>query len=94
MLIIPAIDIKDKQCVRLCQGRMAEVEIFSEDPVAIALRWQQEGAQLLHVVDLDGAFLGRPVNLPVIEYHQGISRFGSLQSSTGYFLITTGAGKN
>jgi len=67
MLIIPAIDIKDKQCVRLCQGRMAEVDIFSEDPVAMALRWQQEGAQLLHVVDLNGAWEGKPVNLPVIK---------------------------
>jgi phosphoribosylformimino-5-aminoimidazole carboxamide ribotide isomerase len=67
MLIIPAIDIRDKQCVRLCQGKMAEVEVFSEDPVAMALRWQKEGAQLLHVVDLDGALKGRPVNQLVIK---------------------------
>lgn len=67
MLLIPAIDIKNGQCVRLRQGRMDEVTVFSEDPVAMARRWVDEGAERLHLVDLDGAVRGEPVNLRVIE---------------------------
>jgi len=67
MLLIPAIDIKNGQCVRLRQGRMDEVTVFSEDPVAMAQRWVDEGAERLHLVDLDGAVRGEPVNLRVIE---------------------------
>ncbi len=67
MLLIPAIDIKNGQCVRLRQGRMDEVTVFSEDPVAVAQRWVDEGAERLHLVDLDGAVRGEPVNLRVIE---------------------------
>lgn len=60
MQLFPAIDLKGGKCVRLSQGRFDDVTIYSEDPVKIARRWQQEGAQWLHVVDLDGARLGRP----------------------------------
>jgi phosphoribosylformimino-5-aminoimidazole carboxamide ribotide isomerase len=67
MLLIPAIDLKNGQCVRLRQGRMDDVTVFSSDPVSIAKRWIDEGAQRLHVVDLDGALKGSPINLKVIE---------------------------
>ncbi len=62
MLLIPAIDIKNGQCVRLRQGRMDDVTVFDEDPVAVARRWVDAGADRIHVVDLDGAKAGRPVN--------------------------------
>lgn len=61
-LVIPAVDIKGGRCVRLWRGRADSETVFDEDPVRAALRWQEEGAELLHVVDLDGAFEGRPVN--------------------------------
>jgi phosphoribosylformimino-5-aminoimidazole carboxamide ribotide isomerase len=60
--IIPAVDIKGGKCVRLLRGMADEETVFSDDPVAAALRWQSEGARFLHVVDLDGAFAGEPVN--------------------------------
>src|ERR1043166_6679094 len=56
MLIIPAIDLKDGKCVRLKQGREDAVTVYSDDPVAMAQHWQKEGAQFLHIVDLDAAF--------------------------------------
>ncbi len=67
MLLIPAIDLKNGQCVRLRQGRMDDVTVFSDDPVTVAKRWADEGAARLHVVDLDGAIKGQPVNLKVVE---------------------------
>ena len=67
MLIIPAIDLKDGKCVRLRQGRAEEVTVFGDDPVAMGLKWQEAGAQLLHVVDLDGAFSSEPKNLKSIQ---------------------------
>ncbi|MCC2656813.1 MAG: hisA [Panacagrimonas sp.] len=67
MLLIPAIDLKNGQCVRLRQGRMDDVTVFSDDPVTVAQRWADEGAERLHVVDLDGAIKGQPVNLKVVE---------------------------
>ncbi|GAC1625829.1 MAG: 1-(5-phosphoribosyl)-5-[(5-phosphoribosylamino) methylideneamino]imidazole-4-carboxamide isomerase [Nevskia sp.] len=67
MLLIPAIDLKNGQCVRLRQGRMDDVTVFSSDPVSVAQRWVDEGASRIHVVDLDGALKGTPVNLKVIE---------------------------
>ena len=67
MLIIPAIDLKDGQCVRLRQGDMADSTVFSDDPVAMAKRWRAEGARRLHLVDLDGAFAGAPVNAEIVE---------------------------
>lgn len=62
MLIIPAIDLKDGQCVRLKQGRMDDSTVFGSDPVAMAKRWVDAGARRLHLVDLNGAFAGQPVN--------------------------------
>ncbi len=62
MLIIPAIDLKDGQCVRLKQGRMTDSTVFGSDPVAMAKRWVDAGARRLHLVDLNGAFAGEPVN--------------------------------
>lgn len=62
MLIIPAIDLKDGQCVRLRQGEMEDSTVFSDNPVATAQRWVDAGCQRLHLVDLNGAFAGEPVN--------------------------------
>ncbi len=67
MLIIPAIDLKDGLCVRLKQGRMEEDTVFSNDPVAMAQRWVDAGARRLHIVDLNGAFAGEPVNIDIIH---------------------------
>lgn len=67
MLLIPAIDLKGGQCVRLRQGRMDEATVYSDDPAAFAKRWEDEGAQRLHVVDLDGAIKGQPMNLKAVE---------------------------
>ncbi len=67
MILIPAIDIKQGQCVRLRQGKMEDTTVFSDDPVAMAGQWLNQGAQRLHLVDLDGAFEGEPVNADVIE---------------------------
>ncbi len=66
MLIIPAIDLKQGRCVRLRQGRMEDATVFGEDPVAMAARWVHDGARRLHLVDLDGAFAGRPCNAAAI----------------------------
>jgi phosphoribosylformimino-5-aminoimidazole carboxamide ribotide isomerase len=68
MLVIPAIDLKDGQCVRLYQGDMNQATVYSDDPVATALRWQSAGAERLHVVDLDGAVSGSGVNTAVIGH--------------------------
>lgn len=67
MLLIPAIDIKGGKCVRLRQGRMDDETVFSNDPVAMADRWVKEGARRLHIVDLDGAKAGTPVNADVVH---------------------------
>ena len=67
MLVIPAIDIRKGQCVRLKQGRMEEETIFSRDPVFIAKLWKAQGASSLHIVDLDGAFTGVVQNLSLIK---------------------------
>ena len=67
MLIIPAIDLKDGECVRLRQGRMENSTVFSGDPVEVAGRWVEAGARRLHLVDLNGAFEGRPVNGGIVN---------------------------
>lgn len=67
MIIFPAIDLKDGQVVRLHQGRFDEVKVYSNDPVAFALQWQEAGAQWLHVVDLDGAKTGVMKNIEWIN---------------------------
>lgn len=66
MFVIPAIDLKDGKCVRLRQGRAEEVTVYSDDPVAMAQRWEGEGAAVIHVVDLDGAFTGVARNLDLV----------------------------
>lgn len=67
MLIIPAIDLKDGKCVRLRRGKMDESTVFSDDPVAMAAQWVDAGARRLHLVDLNGAFEGMPVNGDVVK---------------------------
>jgi phosphoribosylformimino-5-aminoimidazole carboxamide ribotide isomerase len=67
MLIIPAIDLKEGKCVRLEQGLMDKATVYSEDPVTTAKHWESQGAELLHVVDLNGAFAGVPKNLDAIK---------------------------
>ncbi len=67
MLLIPAIDLKDGQCVRLRQGDMAQATTFGEDPTAMAQHWLDQGARRLHLVDLNGAFAGVPKNFSAIR---------------------------
>lgn len=67
MFIIPAIDIKDSSVVRLTQGRFSDKKVYSKDPVKTAKHWVMQGAQMIHVVDLDGALSGEPVNLAVVK---------------------------
>ena len=67
MIVFPAIDLKDGQCVRLVQGKADDQTIYSSAPAEVARRFQQAGARWLHIVDLDGAFSGKPSNLKAIE---------------------------
>jgi phosphoribosylformimino-5-aminoimidazole carboxamide ribotide isomerase len=65
--IIPAVDIKEGRCVRLSQGLADQETVYSDDPVAMACHWDEEGASLVHVVDLDGAFNGQPANADIVK---------------------------
>ena len=67
MLLIPAIDLREGKCVRLVEGRLDKETVYSDDPAAMAALWQDQGAHMLHVVDLDGAFAGAPKNLDVLK---------------------------
>ena len=67
MLILPAIDLRNGKCVNLLQGRPEDETIFSNQPVTMAEQWQEEGAEYLHLVDLDGAFRGTTGNLPIVK---------------------------
>lgn len=67
MIVYPAIDMKDGKCVRLLQGRFDNVTVYSENPVEMALKWENMGAEYLHMVDLDGARSGKPKNLSVVS---------------------------
>jgi len=67
MIVIPAVDIKNGKCVRLVQGRKEDETVFSDDPAAMARKWAREGAELIHVIDLDGAFEKSPQNLDAIK---------------------------
>jgi len=67
MLLIPAIDLKDGQCVRLRQGDLDQATVFSEDPAAMADQWVAQGARRLHLVDLNGAVAGKPRNRAAIQ---------------------------
>ena len=81
MLLIPAIDLKEGQCVRLRQGRMDDSTVFSSDPVAMAEHWKEQGARRLHIVDLDGAFAGMPRNGDLIR--QMVSAMGDVPVQVG-----------
>lgn len=81
MLIIPAIDLKDGKCVRLRQGRMEDSTVFSDDPVDVAGRWFDQGARRLHLVDLNGAFEGEPVNGDIVK--QITQRFPNFPTQIG-----------
>ncbi len=81
MIIIPAIDLKDGQCVRLRQGLMEDTTVFSDNPVEMAAQWVKQGAKRLHLVDLNGAFKGEPVNAKSIE--QIVSTFPDLPVQIG-----------
>ena len=83
MLVIPAIDIKDGKCVRLRQGDLDDVTVFSEDPVEVARGWAEHGARRIHVVDLDGAKAGRPVNAGLI---------GEIVNAVGDVPVQVGGG--
>ena len=67
MLIIPAIDLRNGKCVNLLQGRAEDETVFSNQPVTMAQQWQEQGAEYLHLVDLDGAFRGTAGNLPIVK---------------------------
>lgn len=67
MIIIPAIDLKEGQCVRLRQGIMEDSTVYSDSPVEVAKKWEHMGADIIHVVDLDGAIAGKPVNQQIIK---------------------------
>ena len=71
MLLIPAIDLKDGQCVRLRQGEMEGATVFSDNPAAMAKHWLDSGARRLHLVDLNGAFAGKPKNLDAMSVING-----------------------
>jgi len=81
MLLIPAIDLKEGKCVRLRQGRMEDDTVFSDDPVAVAAKWVALGARRIHLVDLDGAFAGKPKNADVI--HDIVSAFPDVPVQIG-----------
>lgn len=67
MIVIPAVDIKDGKCVRLLQGRKGTETVFSDDPAAMAARWEAQGAERIHVIDLDGAFDKKPQNAAAVK---------------------------
>ena len=67
MQIIPAIDLKEGKCVRLRQGKMDDSTVFSDSPVEVASQWVEQGAKRLHLVDLDGAFAGKPINANIVH---------------------------
>lgn len=99
MLIIPAIDIRNGKCVRLRQGNYSEETIYSDDPLVMAQKWLAEGAQALHIVDLDGAKSGELTNLEVIEKIAQVSKVpvqvgGGIQSAEAIQkLLSVGVSK-
>lgn len=67
MLILPAIDLRGGKCVRLVQGKLEDETVFSDNPVEMAQQWKEQGAEYLHLVDLDGAFAGQPMHLEIVQ---------------------------
>lgn len=88
-LLIPAIDLKDGQCVRLKQGRMDDATVFSDDPVAMACHWRDQGCRRLHIVDLDGAFAGEPRNKTLIKDMAAALPGVSIQVGGGVRTVAT-----
>lgn len=91
MLIIPAIDIQEGRCVRLTQGKRGTTTVYSEDPVGVAREWVRQGARRLHVIDLDGAFDGKPINQEVIS---GIAKAVSIPVQVGGGIRTIDSASN
>ncbi|MDO1510620.1 MULTISPECIES: 1-(5-phosphoribosyl)-5-[(5-phosphoribosylamino)methylideneamino]imidazole-4-carboxamide isomerase [unclassified Neisseria] len=90
MLLIPAIDLKEGRCVRLKQGLMDQATVFSDNPAETALHWVKQGARRLHLVDLNGAFAGKPKNLEAIaEILQEVSKNISVQLGGGIRNLET-----
>jgi len=84
MILYPAIDLKDGQCVRLLRGEMAAATVFGDDPAAQALKFQAAGCDWLHLVDLNGAFAGQPVNAAAVEaILKGVPSPASLVAAPG-----------
>lgn len=81
MLLIPAIDLKDGRCVRLRQGRMDDATVYGDDPLAVASRWIDAGARRLHLVDLNGAMAGQPINADII--YDIAKRFPEIEIQVG-----------
>ena len=81
MLLIPAIDLKDGHCVRLKQGDMDQATVFSQDPAQMARHWLEQGARRLHLVDLNGAFAGKPKNEAAIRKILGENHLRVLRSA-------------
>lgn len=73
MIILPAIDIKDGQCVRLYQGDYAKATVYDSDPAEVAVRWHKAGAKWIHIVDLDGAAQGYPVNIELLKRMRAVT---------------------
>ncbi|MDC4223657.1 MAG: HisA/HisF-related TIM barrel protein [Candidatus Manganitrophus sp.] len=84
MILIPAIDIKGGRCVRLVQGAMDSETVFSEDPVAMAQQWESQGAERLHLVDLDGAVGGATVHYDLIERIIKAAKIPTCRSAVGF----------
>ncbi len=89
MLVIPAIDLKDGKCVRLRQGRMDDDTVYSDDPVAVARHWLEQGARRLHLVDLNGAFAGAPVNHTIVKAIAGVCAGVPVQIGGGIRSVET-----
>ncbi len=92
MLLIPAIDLKDGQCVRLKQGDMDQATVFSNDPAAMALHWLQQGARRLHLVDLNGAFAGKPKNESAVKAILRMVRDFALENDIEEIPVQLGGG--
>ena len=84
MIVIPAIDLKEGKCVRLEQGLMEKDTVFNDDPAAQGAEWQRQGGEILHIVDLDGAFAGEPKNRAAIE---AIVKAVTIAAFTGLFGV-------
>ena len=92
MLLIPAIDLKDGHCVRLKQGDMDQATVFSEDPAEMARHWLAQGARRLHLVDLNGAFAGKPKNESAVRLILSAVRDFALENDTDEIPVQLGGG--